>query len=64
MPPKHNELTFETAFTNTIVDALESYQSMAEQVLSKDATRQGFERLVLELVYRGFEQLRAGPVQP
>lgn len=49
---------FPTAFTNTIVDALESYQSMADQVLSKDATRQGFERLVLELVYRGFAQMR------
>jgi hypothetical protein len=41
-----------------VVDALERYESMAEQVLSQDATRQGFERLVLELVYRGFEQMR------
>ena len=46
-------------FVETVVDALESYQSMVEQVLAKDATREGFERLVLELVYRGFAQMRS-----
>lgn len=45
---------FRAAFTDTIIDGLDSYESMAEQVLSNDRTRKGFERLVLDLVYRSF----------
>lgn len=51
---------FSGAFIDTVVGGLDSYQSMAEQVLTSDATRQGFERLVLDLVYQGFAQLRSG----
>ena len=32
---------------------------MAEQVLTEDRTKEGFKRLVLELVYKGFEEKRA-----
>ena len=49
---------FSGAFVETVVEGLDRYQSMAEQVLTSDATRKGFERLVLDLVYRGFEQIR------
>jgi type I restriction enzyme R subunit len=51
---------FPKAFVDVVVDALDSYQSMAEQVLAKETTRAGFERLVLELVYRGFARARSG----
>jgi len=51
---------FPRVFIDTVIDALDSYQSMAEQVLSREETRQGFERMVLELVYRGFAQVRTG----
>jgi len=51
---------FPRVFIDTVIDALDSYQSMAEQVLSREETRQGFERMVLELVYRGFAQMRTG----
>lgn len=51
---------FSNVFTDTIIEGLDNYQSMAEQVLTKEQTRKGFERLVLDLVYRGFEQMRQG----
>ena len=50
---------FRTAFTDTIIEGLDSYQSMAEQVLSNERTRKGFEKLVLDLVYKGFGDLYA-----
>lgn len=49
---------FPSVFVDTIIEGLDNYQSMAEQVLTKDQTRKGFERLVLDLVYRGFERMR------
>lgn len=55
---------FSTVFTDTIIDGLDNYQSMAEQVLTKDQTRKGFERLVLDLVYRGFERMRGAESGP
>jgi type I restriction enzyme R subunit len=51
---------FSGVLVDTIIDGLDSYRAMAEQVLGNDATRKGFERLVLDLVYRGFEQGRQG----
>lgn len=51
---------FSSAFMDTVIEGLDNYQSMAEQVLTKDQTRKGFERLVLDLVYRGFERMRQG----
>ena len=47
-------------FMNTLVDALDGYQGVVEQVLAQEGTRAGFERLVLELVYRGFAEKRDG----
>ena len=49
---------FDKVFHDTIIAGLDNYQAMAEQVLTKDSTRQGFARLILEMVYRGFEQMR------
>ena len=45
-------------FMDTLVDALDGYQGVVEQVLAQEGTRAGFERLVLELVYRGFAEKR------
>jgi type I restriction enzyme R subunit len=47
---------FPDAFLNTVVDNLDSYRSMAEQVLGNEATQRGVERLVLDLVYAAFTQ--------
>ena len=47
-------------FMDTLVDALDGYQGVVEQVLAQEGTRAGFERLVLELVYRGFAEKRDG----
>jgi type I restriction enzyme R subunit len=55
---------FADAFLNSVVDGLGSYQSMADQVLRSEKTRQGFERLVLDLVYHGLRQQSAGPPPP
>lgn len=49
---------FSTVFVDTVIEGVDNYQSMAEQVLTNTSTRKGFERLVLDLVYRGFEQMR------
>ncbi len=43
---------------DTLVDALDGYQGVVEQVLAQEGIRAGFERLVLELVYRGFAERR------
>ncbi|HRW09274.1 MAG TPA: type I restriction endonuclease [Caldilineaceae bacterium] len=51
---------FSGVFEDTVIDGLDNYRSMAEQVLTSTATRKGFERLVLDMVYRGFEQMRQG----
>jgi type I restriction enzyme R subunit len=51
---------FEKIFHDTIIEGLDNYQAMAEQVLSREATRKGFARLILEMVYQGFEQARDG----
>ena len=48
---------FSGAFMDTVIEGLDRYQSMAEQVLTNDRTRKGFEQLVLDMVYRGFEQV-------
>ena len=50
---------FSAAFMDAILEGLDAYQSMAEQVLTEDRTKEGFKRLVLELVYKGFEEKRA-----
>ena len=57
---------FSGAFMDTVIEGLDNYQSMAEQVLTNDRTRKGFEQIVLDLVYRGFEQVRKerGTVAP
>jgi type I restriction enzyme R subunit len=47
-------------FLDTLVDALDGYQGVVEQVLAQEGTRAGFERLVLELVYGGFAKKRDG----
>ncbi|MFN8469372.1 MAG: type I restriction endonuclease [Caldilineaceae bacterium] len=47
-------------FMDTLVDALDGYQGVVEQVLAQEGTRAGFERLVLELVYKGFAEKREG----
>ena len=55
---------FSSVFMDTIIEGLDNYQSMAEQVLTKDQTRKGFERLVLDAVYQGFNQLRKENANP
>jgi type I restriction enzyme R subunit len=49
---------FGAAFMDAILEGLDAYQSMAEQVLTEDRTKEGFKRLVLELVYQGFAKRR------
>lgn len=50
---------FSAVFMDTIIEGLDNYQSMAEQVLTKEQTRKGFQRLVLDAVYQGFERVRS-----
>ena len=49
---------FSKIFVDTVIEGLDNYQSMAEQVLNKEQTRKGFESMVLDLVYKGFESMR------
>lgn len=49
---------FSNVFIETVIEGLDNYNNMAEQVLNQDKTRKGFESMVLDLVYKEFEQLR------
>ncbi len=49
---------FPSRFVDAVIGGLDSYQEMAEQVLTQERTRKGFESLVLDMVYRGFEEMQ------
>jgi len=49
---------FGTAIMDAILKALDAHESMAEQVMTNERTREGVKRLVLELVYLGFAKRR------
>jgi hypothetical protein len=50
---------FNAALEDTVIDGLDSYQSMASQVLGDPLKKQEFANLILDLVYDAFRQ-RAG----
>lgn len=50
---------FPSRFMDAVVGRLDSHQEMAEQVLSQGRTRERFESMTLEMVYRRFEEIRS-----
>ncbi len=55
---------FNDAFLQAILDGLDSYQAMANQVLVPGRTHEGFRQLVRNWVYTEFSKRRAGAAQP
>lgn len=51
---------FSNVFMDTLIEGLDNYQSMAEQVLNQESTLRGFQALILDLVYQGFERMKEG----
>jgi hypothetical protein len=40
---------------DAVIDGLDKYQSMAEQVMSNDKVKQDFAKIVLDVVYDGLK---------
>jgi len=55
---------FNIAMMDAVIEGLDNYQSMASQVLGNEQVKKGFAALLLELVYRGFEQRREKNTSP
>jgi len=54
---------FHTVLMDNIIDGLEKYHSMAEQVMGGDRVKQEFAKIVLDVVYDGFKA-KTGPLDP
>jgi type I restriction enzyme R subunit len=46
---------FHTVMMDAVIDGLDKYQSMAEQVMSNDKVKQDFAKIVLDVVYDGLK---------
>jgi type I restriction enzyme R subunit len=43
---------FPTAMTDAIIDSMDAHQSMAKQVFENEKVREGFARIVLDMIYQ------------
>jgi type I restriction enzyme R subunit len=55
---------FKNVLMDNVIDGLDKYQSMAEQVMASPKVKEEFAKIVLDVVYDGFKQQRAGNAQP
>jgi hypothetical protein len=54
---------FNTVLMDNVIDGLDKYKSMAEQVMASDRVKDEFAKIVLDAVYDGFKQ-RGGGIGP
>jgi len=47
---------FRNVMMDKVIEGLDSYTSMATQVLNEERIREGFANILLELVYKGFQR--------
>jgi hypothetical protein len=47
---------FHDVMMDAVIEGLDNYQSMADQVLNNEQVRRGFASLLLDLVYQAFQQ--------
>jgi hypothetical protein len=47
---------FKNVLMDNVIDGLDKYQSMAEQVMSSDRVKEEFAKIVLDVVYDGFRE--------
>lgn len=51
---------FDNEMMDAVIAGLDNYQSMASQVLGSEKVKKGLANLLLDMVYKGFEQRRGG----
>ena len=54
---------FNTVLMDNVIDGLDKYKSMAEQVMASDRVKDEFAKIVLDVVYDGFKE-RGGGIRP
>lgn len=55
---------FDHVMMDAVIEGLDSYQSMASQVLASEKVKAGLAALLLDMVYKGFESQRSPVNQP
>jgi len=55
---------FEKVMMKAVVDAFKSHKTMSEQVLKKDAVKEGLSELLLSMVYEGLKAKAEGDSRP
>ena len=48
---------FPVAMTDAIIESMDAHQSMAKQVFESETKREGFARLILDMIYRDMETM-------
>jgi len=46
---------FNTVLMDAVIDGLDNYQAMAEQVMGSEKVKQEFSKIILDVVYDGFK---------